>query len=125
MQAAILSLILAAPLGQSTLPARARLAQDTLPEAKAAKSCPCSPACECGCNEGKPCRCGEPVEARPAPASYRPAPAYYRAEPAVRFAPAPYYPAPAFHLPAYRPAYSAPAFQPARAAFGAVRGGDC
>lgn len=101
MQAIVMSLLLAAPLGQSTLPARAVLAQDTLPEAKPAKSCPCSPACECGCNQGLPCRCGEPREVRSAP------PAYRRPAPAARSVPAPYYPMPTYSA----PAYSAPRFQ--------------
>lgn len=121
MQALILSLLIAAPLGQSTLPARARLAQDTLPPAapvcgkenckcgckdgetctcaSPSKSCPCSAQCECGCNEGQPCRCGRPVEARSAPAYYRPAPA-------IRYAPAPAYQTPAYSTPAYRPAFA-------------------
>jgi hypothetical protein len=25
--------------------------------------CPCSPSCECGCNEGLPCKCGKPTPA--------------------------------------------------------------
>jgi hypothetical protein len=33
------------------------------------KTCPCSPACVCGCNEGGPCRC----EVRVAPVIIRPA----------------------------------------------------
>lgn len=26
------------------------------------KTCPCSPACVCGCNEGKPCTCEQPTQ---------------------------------------------------------------
>jgi len=38
----------------------------------AQKRCPCSPQCCCGCNEGQPCRCGnpEPDDARPARPDY-------------------------------------------------------
>lgn len=33
-------------------------------KAKRGKSCPCSPACTCGCNEGQPCTCGNPTTGR-------------------------------------------------------------
>lgn len=35
--------------------------------APAAKSCPCSPECVCGCNQGKPCTCGHAAGAAEVP----------------------------------------------------------
>ncbi len=39
------------------------------PLPKGVKTCPCSPACVCGCNEGLPCTCKQPQVSITAPTS--------------------------------------------------------
>jgi hypothetical protein len=96
-------LLTCASLPQSTLPAAppqstvepavnptpVRYHYGTDPQAhkpQRARSCVCSGACTCGCNDGQPCRCGAPqtvalppaTAGAAAPASfYRPAPMFF------------------------------------------------
>jgi hypothetical protein len=65
------------------LPQAPPLPQWLLPPPPAVKSCPCSPECVCGCNEGEPCDCG--VSPPPQSRSWSVPPAARRATPRLFF----------------------------------------
>ncbi len=69
MYASIMFLAIAAP-AQAPCPPQAPPCEDcTVTDRKTVEPC-CSSACTCGCNEGAPCRCGNPVIQQQAPSTH-------------------------------------------------------